>query len=73
MRKTIEISILIEVHDVRDFVRAAREQARKDGLSEEEAKEYSARDLTGCAVMLFDPGMSPAGCTILDSSAEVSE
>jgi hypothetical protein len=73
MAKSITITIDISVYNVRAFVRAARERARKEGLDEEQVREYSATNLTGCAVMLFDPGSGPAGCEIQDSSAERNE
>lgn len=71
----IEFSMSLRVYDVRAFVRAAQDRAIADGLCKtrmEAARNFDIRatHMTGCAVMLFDPGQSPAGSEILDSRAD---
>lgn len=74
MSEYVTVTIAVRVHDARAFARAAQRRAIDDGIagSLREAREngYSVRDLSACAQMLFDPGISPAGCEILESSAQ---
>ncbi|AGG89079.1 MULTISPECIES: hypothetical protein [Pseudomonadota] len=66
------VTIFFELNDEKAFRQAACDRARADDLGEEEARSYlDAEETTigACAIMLFDPGMSPPGCSIVDSSA----
>jgi len=68
MSKTGQIHLRITCQQ--DFRRSARDRALSDGLSQEEAARYLDDDemsLGECAAMLFDPGLSPNGCQILDA------
>lgn len=69
----ITVTIAVRVHDKKAFVRAAQKRAINDGIAKtmREAREYgyNTHDLPACAQMLFDPGISPDGCEILESSA----
>jgi hypothetical protein len=66
-----EFSMLLRIVDVDTLVTAAVEQAIREGISEDDAREtYTAADLDRCLVMLLDPS-SLAGCEILESNAEV--
>ena len=68
---TVDVTISLRIHDVRAFVKAARKQAIAEGIDPEEARTtYKATDLGACAVMLLDPGTSPSGSEILESSSE---
>lgn len=70
-RPMIEVSLLLTVHDPEAFAAAARKQAVADGITPEDAaEEYTADNLRACAQMLFDPGISPPGCSIEYSHAE---
>lgn len=75
--KYVTVSLYLRVHDVRTFVRAAQFRAIAEGFVKtlKEAREagYSARDLGACALMLLDPGKSPPGCKIVDSSTDEFE
>ncbi|MEY2161399.1 hypothetical protein [Rhodanobacter sp. FW106-PBR-LB-2-11] len=67
----IEVTIAITVDDEAVFRRAAHDRALADQLGQEEAVSYLSADLTSvgqCAIMLLDPGVSPKGCSILDST-----
>lgn len=69
----ITISIDIEVTSEADFRQAARDKALEDGLGDEDAALYlddDEKSLGDCAVMLFDPGVSPNGCSIIQSHAD---
>jgi hypothetical protein len=74
MTKTIvTVAIDIEVFDEKVFRQKAKERALEDGLSEEDAAGYldeECQNIGACAQMLFDPGISPDGCEIIQSSAE---
>ena len=72
---TVEVSLYLRIHDEEEFRQAAYERALQDGLSEDEALRYKDLEdmsLGDCARMLVDPGTGPAGCEVLDSSAEVA-
>lgn len=67
------VTIYFELHDEQAFRQAAYDRALADELSEEEARTYldeEATSIGACATMLFDPGISPPGCSIVDSSAD---
>lgn len=71
MRDQVTVSITIEIHDPEAFAMAALQRARDDGLDDADLEStYSPDNLSACAIMLFDPGVSPPGCSIQDSSAE---
>lgn len=73
MSTSHSITIEFEVHDEDAFRQAAQNRAIADGLEEAEAAAYLDEDkhsIGDCAVMLFDPGVSPDGCSILGSSGE---
>jgi hypothetical protein len=68
----VAVTINLFVHDVRTFVRAARIRAIAEGVDPEDArKTYRATNLGACAGMLIDPGTSPPGSEITDTSTEV--
>lgn len=67
------ISICLTVHDEPIFREAARDRALADGLDDETANAYldgEAHSLGQCAIMLLDPGTSPKGCQINDSTVD---
>lgn len=69
----VAVTLHLTIHDAKDFRQAAYERALEDGLDEDDAKTFldpEGKHLGECAVMLFDPGMSPQGCSIVDSSTE---
>ncbi len=69
----VTVSIDLRVWNEASFRRAAELQALKDGANKAEAKQYRYRKRTSlgeCAQMLFDPGLSPDGCEILQSRSE---
>ena len=71
---TIEVSVYLRVHDPKRFVAAAQYRAVEEGVDPDDAVDtYNEDDLGACARMLFDPGVSPPGCEILDSTAEEAE
>ena len=68
----MSVTIYLRIHDERDFRQAAAEQYKKDGPPSEDAGEYLDPEKTSlgeCAIMLLDPGTSPAGSSILESVA----
>lgn len=70
---TIGVTVDLRIYDEKAFRRAAYERGIEDGLSEEEAKEYldpDSKSLGECGQMLIDPGVSPEGTEILQSSSE---
>lgn len=72
---SIKVSLFISVHDQEAFRQRAYSQALSEDLSEEDANVYLDKNLTSlgdCAIMIFDPGVSPNGCDIVESTAEVS-
>lgn len=72
-RAQVQVTLNLTVSEVQAFVAAAVERAIAEGVSEEDAREtYTAENLGACAVMLIDPGMSPPGSQIEDSSSEVT-
>ncbi|HUV97517.1 MAG TPA: hypothetical protein VMV98_08620 [Acidobacteriaceae bacterium] len=68
-------SLELKVDDESALRRAAAERAGSDGLEPEQANEFldpDTKSVEDCVVMLLDPGQSPAGTSILDSSAKES-
>lgn len=66
-------TLYLSVHDETALRKAAETRALDDGMTPEEAAEYldeAKQSITDCIVMLFDPGESPDGCQIEQSSAE---
>lgn len=71
MKKTIiRVTLEIEVFDKDAFRNAAIEQAKKDGLEVGPDSGFDPDDISDCAKMIFDPGVSPPGCQIEESSVE---
>lgn len=73
--KTYAVSLYVRVRDKKELFKTASAQAKKDGMSDAEIKEMlkdsdNKIDVSACLRMIFDPGTSPAGCEILDSSCE---
>lgn len=70
----ITVTIAVRVYARATFARAAQLRAINDGVATtiREARKcgYTVHDLAACAQMLFDPGISPDGCEILESSAQ---
>ncbi|MEY2117322.1 hypothetical protein [Rhodanobacter sp. FW106-PBR-R2A-1-13] len=67
------ITLFFQLHDEQAFRQAAHERALTDGLNAEEALSYldpEKSTVGACAIMLFDPGVSPPGCSITDSSTD---
>jgi hypothetical protein len=70
-RVTVEITV--NVYDEKAFRHEAWRRAAGDGLSREECDRYRDSDettLAECAQMILDPGESPVGAEIVQSSAE---
>lgn len=66
----VGVMIDMEVFDEAAFRDAAYKRALQGGHDEDSAKEYLDEDeqsLESCAVMLIDPGTSPAGSSIIQS------
>ena len=73
---SITFTLALKVDEESQFRQRAYEQALAEHLEDDEAKTYLDSDetsLTQCAIMIFDPGVSPLGCSIQESSAEVDE
>lgn len=71
MKKTIiRVTLEVEVFDRDAFRNAAIEQAKKDGLEVGPDSGFDPDDISDCAKMIFDPGVSPPGCQIEESSVE---
>ena len=72
-KQPVSVTIYLTVHDEEEFRSEARDRALRDGLSIEEADAFKCDERTSlgeCARMLIDPGLSPAGSQIEDSTAE---
>ena len=73
-KRTFEVSISIEVKDEAELYEYAMRRSIEDGLSEEAAEEMLGSkeepDISACLRMVIDPGTSPSGTSILDSSCE---
>lgn len=59
------VTIYVRVYDKADLFKAAIERSVQDGLP-----DWKPEDISDALRMLFDPGMSPPGVEILDSSCE---
>jgi hypothetical protein len=70
---TCAVTIHLNVTDPEKLFTAALDRALENGLSEEDARsELRTEDgvnIGNCARILLDPGISPDGCEILDSTA----
>ena len=69
--QTLTLQIHLRISDEREFRQAARDRALVDGCTAAEAATYLNKRRTSlgqCGAMLFDPGTSPDGCQILDTS-----
>lgn len=72
-RETISVTVHLDIYDPATFRAEAYARALKDGLDEEQAAEYlnpEKMSLGQCGIMLIDPGVSPDGAQIENSSAE---
>jgi hypothetical protein len=72
MQNTVTVSIALRVYDEQQFRGLAVNRAIQDGIEEKEAQQYQnpeEKSLAECAQMLIDPGVSPLGSEILESSA----
>lgn len=71
--RCVTVNITLRIHDVRTFVRTARARAIDEGIDPEDARRiYRAGNLGECALMLIDPGESPDGAEILESTYETT-
>lgn len=74
MNKAYTFSIEVLVDDVGDLFDHAVSLALKDRLSLDEARALFMTDgevdIEACLIQIFDPGTSPPGMEIQDSSAE---
>lgn len=69
---TLEFTVTIEVGNEAAFRLAAHQRLIEQGVEEEEAAGYIDAAVTSidtCAMVLLDPGDSPAGSSILWSDA----
>ncbi len=69
----VAVTVFLRVYDEERFREAAYDRAIQDGLDEETAMQYKheeEKSLSECAQMLIDPGTSPSGAEILESSSE---
>lgn len=67
----VDFHMSIQIDDEMQFRQQAADAAKASELSHSE--DYLDEDITSlgqCAIMLFDPGESPQGCSILDSWGE---
>ncbi|MBB5546527.1 hypothetical protein A8H39_00120 [Paraburkholderia fungorum] len=72
-RASISVTIELDIHDPAAFRHAAYKRALDDNLGEDEAKEYLDAEKTSlgaCAIMILDPGVSPDGASIENSSSD---
>lgn len=75
MSTFIEVTLYLRINDADEFRRTAHTRAESEGVTDDDLAAYLDPDemsLGDCARMIFDPGMSPNGCSILDSSADES-
>jgi hypothetical protein len=85
MTKIATFSIALEVEDAEELFQAAvRHYCEENGESEDEAGDQSwlkdwlknadgTINIANCLIQLLDPGLSPGGCSIVDSTAEVRD
>lgn len=73
----LNVTIAVKVQDPAALFAAALAHAMKvDEMSEADARallfdaEEGEPDLNACLTMLFDPGVSPDGCEIQDTTVE---
>lgn len=69
----VSVTVFLRVYDEKQFREAAYDRAIEDGLDEASAAQYKDQEeksLSECAQMFIDPGISPSGAEILDSSSE---
>ena len=62
--RIITFTLTLKVTNPAKFRKAARELMEEDDFDDEL--------LTDCAIVLFDSGFEPEGCTVLSSSAEIT-
>lgn len=76
--ETYNLTLTVRVYDTAALAAAAIKHAMTvDGMSEAEARETLADiseddgiDVGACLQMLLDPGVSPDGCSIQESSVD---
>ncbi len=77
MPNRLQFIMDVRVHDADAFYAKALDIAQEGGLPEAEAVEMlkpgGEIDLGACLVMIFDPGISPDGSTIEQSTHEYLE
>lgn len=74
MTTTAEVSIFVQIEDIPTLIEAARKRYLDECPTEtrEGALEMVPEgDISAALRMLLDPGISPDGCTILESTCEV--
>lgn len=72
----MSVTIELNVYDPKAFRTVAYERALSDGLDPDQASEYLDRNkmsLGECALMILDPGTSPIGAEIENSSHDEAE
>lgn len=67
-----ECSIYVRVFDAKKLFKAAMARLKSDGIedAEECLRPDGEIDTAKCLQVLLDPGESPPGCEIIDSSCE---
>lgn len=69
--KTYQVTIEVQVSDAGELRRAALERALADGITASDWRKTRRERGPGAdLVMLLDPGISPPGTEIMDSTAE---
>jgi hypothetical protein len=72
-RTAWQITLHVNVWDREALYTAAKARALADGYRVRDLRETIGTkrrpDVSACLVMLLDPGTSPAGCSIEDSTA----
>ena len=72
--KTYAVTLYVSVHDDEELFKNASAKAAEEGMSAPEIEDMLKPDgeisVSKCLRTIFDPGMSPGGCQILDSSCE---
>jgi hypothetical protein len=66
----VSVTITLRVDNVREFVRAARAQARLEGYTKTGAiRNFNYKELGACAQMLLDPG-AMLHATVIESTSQ---
>jgi hypothetical protein len=64
-QRIVSVTIFVEVDDAREVIRAARDHAVANG-----GRRSDVTCVRDAVHMLLDPGISPPGLSILDSTVE---